>query len=110
MTYLRIRNWLCTASKITGPWTKHPDNPFYGAMAFDTSQKRGFEWRGDTESPFNQVGHNEIFVGSDGRFWLSCHGIRKDGIPLLVIDPIWFDEEGNIHSNGPTYTKQVVEW
>ncbi|WP_297087653.1 hypothetical protein [uncultured Draconibacterium sp.] len=44
------------------------------------------------------------------RCWLSCHGIQEDGVPKLVIDPIWFDEAGNIHSSGPTYTPQVVEW
>ena len=99
-----------TAPKITGPWTKHVNNPFYGAMNKATCKKNGFEWSGDENNPFIQVGVNEIFTGPDGRFWLSCHGIREDGIPLLVIDPIWFDEEGNIKSDGPSYTKQIIEW
>jgi xylan 1,4-beta-xylosidase len=98
-----------TSDKITGPYTKHPDNPFYGAMNKAACEKNGFEWQGDPESPFNQVGHNQIFTGPDGRFWLSCHGINETGVPFLVIDPIWFDDEGNIKSDGPTYTKQVVE-
>lgn len=97
-----------TAPAINGPWTKHPDNPFYGAMNPAACEKNGFEWSGDKNNPFNQVGHNEVFVGPDGRYWISCHGIREDGVPMLVIDPIWFDKEGNIHSTGPTYTKQVV--
>ena len=65
---------------------------------------------GDPENPFNQVGHNEIFKGPDGRYWLSCHGIGEDGIPKLVIDPLEFDMDGNIFSNGPTYTKQVISY
>lgn len=104
-----------TADKITGPWTKYEGNPFYGAMSKEACAKNGFEWKGDPNTPFNQVGHNEIFIGPDGRYWLSCHGIQKpeDGKqeePFLVIDPIWFDENGNVKSNGPTYTKQLVEW
>lgn len=99
-----------TAPAVTGPWTKHPDNPFYGAMNRKACEERGFQWEGDENTPFNQVGHNEIFKGPDGRRWLSCHGIGEDGIPLLVIDPIWFDDEGNIHSDGPTYTPQTIRW
>ena len=98
-----------TASKITGPWTKHASNPFYGAMNKNACAKNGFEWSGDVNSPFNQVGHNEVFKGPDGRFWLSCHGITEDGVPKLVIDPIWFEADGSIKSTGPTYTPQTVK-
>lgn len=99
-----------TAPKITGPWTKAVNNPFYGAMSKEACEKNGFEWYGDPQNPFNQVGHNEIFIGPDGRFWLSCHGIAKDGIPKLVIDPIWFDKDGTVKSIGPTYTEQKVDY
>lgn len=101
-----------TANKITGPWTKHPENPFYGAQNQKVCEERGFEYSYDSESPFNQVGHNEIFKGPDGRYWLSCHGIipdENDERPFLVIDPIWFDEAGNIQSDGPTYTEQKIQ-
>lgn len=103
-----------TASNITGPWKKAANNPFYGAMSKQACEKNGFEWQGDANSPFNQVGHNEIFVGPDGRFWLSCHGIvqPKDGKqeqPFLVIDPIDFDKKGNILKSNPTYTQQTIK-
>lgn len=98
-----------TAKSITGPWTKSPENPFYGAMSKGACEKNGFEWKGDPENPFNQVGHNEIFTGPDGRRWLSCHGITDEGTPFLVIDPIWFDENVNVKSTGPTYTRQTIE-
>ena len=98
-----------TAKSITGPWTKFQGNPFYGAMNKSTCDTNGFEWSGDPNSPFNAVGHNEIFIGPDGRYWLSCHGITEDAAPFLVIDPIWFDEKGQVQSNGPTYTQQVVK-
>ncbi len=99
-----------TADQVTGPWMKYEGNPFYGAMSKQACEKNGFEWAGDPEMPFNQVGHNEIFIGPDGRFWLSCHGIIPEKSPMLVIDPIWFDEDGNIQSDGPTYTPQTVKW
>ncbi|WAJ71799.1 glycoside hydrolase family 43 protein [Catenovulum adriaticum] len=97
-----------TAKSLKGPWIKNPDNPFYGAMSKIAAEKSGFTWQGDINSPFNQVGHNAIFTGPDGKLWLSCHGIDSSGIPSLVIDPIWFDEQGNVHSNGPSYTKQTI--
>lgn len=97
-----------TADKITGPWTKHSSNPFYGAQNPSAVEKNGFEFTGDPDQYFNQVGHNEIFTGPDGRLWLSCHGIGEDGIPMLVIDPLNISAEGTISSPGPTYTKQVI--
>ena len=101
-----------TASKITGPWKKYEGNPFYGAQSKAACNRNGFTWKGDPHSPFNQVGHNEIFVGPDGRYWISCHGITHDApeSPSLVIDPIWFDHNGNIKSNGPTYTLQQTNY
>lgn len=101
-----------TAPRITGPWTKFKENPFYGAMSKTKCTQNGFAWEGDPNMPFNQVGHNEIFKGPDGRYWLSCHGIIPDENhqekPFLVIDPIWFDEDGCIKSNGPSYTLQSI--
>ncbi len=98
-----------TAKKITGPWTKAENNPFYGAQSRETCEKNGLVYSGDPENPFNQVGHNEIFTGPDGRRWLSCHGIKPGENPFLVIDPISIDTAGKITAEGPTYTKQKIE-
>jgi len=97
-----------TAPAVNGPWTKHDDEPFYGAQSKAACKKNGFEWKGDPNNPFDQVGHNEIFTGPDGRLWISCHGIIPGKAPMLVIDPIWFEKDETVKSNGPTYTKQVV--
>ncbi|WP_262249781.1 glycoside hydrolase family 43 protein [Parapedobacter soli] len=97
-----------TAKSITGPWEKNEGNPFYGAQNKTTCKENGFEWQGNPENPFRGVGHNQIFKGPDGRYWLSCHGVAKERPPLLVIDPIWFDDNGNVQSNGPTYTLQSI--
>jgi xylan 1,4-beta-xylosidase len=103
-----------TSNSIKGPWIKNEGNPFYGAQSKATCQKNGMEYTGDENSPFNQVGHNQIFKGPDSRFWLSCHGILKANEgkqpkPFLVIDPIGFDKNGNIKANCPTYTRQIVK-
>ncbi len=97
-----------TADKITGPWTKFENNPIYGAQSKSACEKNNIQYSGDEKSPFNQVGHNQIFKGPDGRNWLSCHGILKANEgkqpkPFLVIDPTNFDKNGNITVNGPTY-------
>ncbi|AWB65485.1 hypothetical protein C2869_03120 [Saccharobesus litoralis] len=98
-----------TASQITGPWTKSATNPFYGAQRKDTTLKRGFTYSNDPNSPFTDVGHNEIFTGPDGNLWLSAHGIVKGQQPMLVIDPLKFDAKGNIVPMVPSYTKQRIE-
>lgn len=101
------------AAKITGPWKKYEGNPFYGAQNKTTCERNGLPYTGDEQSPFNQVGHNQVFTGPDGKLWLSCHGIlkaneRKQPKPFLVIDPIIFDDKGNIKTVNPTYTKQII--
>jgi xylan 1,4-beta-xylosidase len=100
-----------TAPAITGPWRKALENPFYGAQSRAACEKNGVPYTQIEETPFNQVGHNEIFRGPDGRLWLSCHGIlqSKPDQPMLVIDPIWFDEAGRVRSNGPTHRPQVIK-
>ena len=99
-----------TAPAVTGPWTKYEGNPFYGAQNQETCKKNGLPYTGDPNSPFQAVGHNEIFTGPDGRYWLSCHGILQGGNPLLVIDPIEISEAGVLSSPGPTHTPQTVQW
>jgi xylan 1,4-beta-xylosidase len=100
-----------TAPAITGPWTKAPDNPFYGEQSEAACAKNGLSYTGDPHSPFNQVGHNEVFTGPDGRLWLSCHGIMKNqpDRPMLVIDPIEFLSDGSIARKAPSYTRQVIQ-
>jgi len=99
-----------TAPRITGPWTKAPGNPFYGEQSEQACAKNGLPYTGNPASPFNQVGHNEIFTGPDGRLWLSCHGILKDKPeqPMLVIDPLDFDAAGNLVKKSPSYTPQTI--
>ncbi len=99
-----------TAPAITGPWTKAAQNPFYGEQSEAACENNGMAYTGNPNSPFNQVGHNEVFTGPDGRLWLSCHGIlkAKPDQPMLVIDPINFLSDDTIAKKSPTYTPQMI--
>jgi beta-xylosidase len=102
-----------TSISVKGPWKKYEENPFYGAQNRSTCQRNGLLYTGDEKSPFNQVGHNQIFTGPDGRIWLSCHGILKTNEgkqpkPFLVIDPLDFNSDGNIKLLKPSYITQNI--
>lgn len=96
-----------TAPKIKGPWTKNGE-PFYGMKNKELCLKRGFTWDENPENPFIHVGHNQVFLGADGHLWLSCHGIIAGKKPMLVIDPILFEQDGTIQKREPSYTLQTV--
>ncbi len=98
-----------TASSPLGPWTKWEGNPFFGAQDPKACEKNGMPYTGNPDSPLTRVGHNAIFTGPDGRDWLTCHYQEKGGRESLGFDPIWI-EDGQVRSNGPTCTEQVVEW
>lgn len=98
-----------TSKSITGPWVKYSGNPFYGAQSKGACANNGMEYTPNEKCEFDQVGHNEIFVGPDGRYWLSCHGIKQGEYPMLVIDPLDI-KDGVITSIGPTTSPQVVKW
>jgi beta-xylosidase len=99
-----------TSQKITGPWVKHPSNPWYGAQKPEFCKLHGIAFTGDLSHPFECVGHNAVFTGPDGRLWLSCHGNLRSQpkLPMLVIDPINFRLAGGIVQTPPTWTPQQV--
>ncbi len=100
-----------TATHIRGPWKKYEHNPLFGAYTEnDTTYlfKNG-QVIADPDCKISGIGHNQIFVGPDGRYWTSYHGYVK-GRPdaVTLIDPIWFEGDV-IRTNTPTYTPQEIE-
>ncbi len=101
-----------TATNIYGPWKKASDNPLFGSyMKNDTVYvvKNGVA----TPTPdfdIISIGHNQIFIGPDGRYWTSYHG-NKRGMDeaITLIDPIKF-KNGKVYTNTPTYTLQRIEY
>jgi xylan 1,4-beta-xylosidase len=99
-----------TAPAVTGPWTKAAHNPVYGSQSEAACKRAGLPYTANPENPFNQVGHNQVFAGPDGKPWLSCHGILKSkpDQPMLVIDPIPFLKDGTIPRFEPGYRERRI--
>ena len=97
-----------TAPFLKGPWTKR--GPVYGA--FDQKYLAGLTTppEHDPSSPFMGAGHNAVFTGPDGQLWLSCHGMLKNNVPKVCIDPIPFDTGGHIPYFGPSYQPREIRW
>jgi xylan 1,4-beta-xylosidase len=115
--YLFYSSWTCgyeigyaTAPAVTGPWTKAAHNPVYGSQSEAACKRAGLPYTANPENPFNQVGHNQVFTGPDGKPWLSCHGILKSKPeqPMLVIDPIPFLKDGTIPRFEPSYQQRRI--
>ncbi|HXG47413.1 MAG TPA: glycoside hydrolase family 43 protein [Methylomirabilota bacterium] len=73
-----------TASSPLGPFTKYSGNPI---------AKRGNGVFGP--------GHHCVVPGPDGRLWMVYHQQNSEKIGwerFLALDPIWFDEEGVLHT------------
>jgi xylan 1,4-beta-xylosidase len=99
--YLFYSSWgrgyevgVATAKSVHGPWTRAPNNPIYGAQDQKWCKQYKHVFTQDPSIPWRQVGHNSIFTGPDGRWWICAHGLRiGDGVlqSHLVIDPLNFD-------------------
>lgn len=104
-----------TAKNIYGPWKKYGHNPIWGCHSRNDTTWFYREGKAIpyTNCPvkFEGLGHNQVFTGPDGRFWVSYHGsftVEGKEKAAGMIDPIWF-EDGRIIANTPTYTEQRVE-
>lgn len=114
--YLFYSSWLrgyeigyATSDSPMGPWTKSPDNPIYGAQDPGACQRYGGTYSGDPKNPFLRVGHNNVFIGPDGGYWLSCHGIVKGKGPMLVIEPFKI-KNGRIIIGKPSVKAKKVRY
>jgi beta-xylosidase len=80
-----------TAASPRGPFTKYAGNPI---------AQRGKDVFGP--------GHHCVVEGPDGRLWMIYHQkntARVDWDRFLAIDPLWFDDQGVIH----TQTTRAVD-
>lgn len=77
----------------TGPWIQQPNNPIVSPRP-----------------PLTHVGHNGVFAGPDGRWWISyfMQFNGKESPERLAYDPIDFDAAGWIETVAPTLGRQVV--
>jgi beta-xylosidase len=98
-----------TATNIRGPWKKYEKNPLFGAKKEAVCVRYGEDVIEDKDFPYTHVGHNAVFLGPDGRYWISCHTYQKEvNRAYMLMDPFWF-EDGEIRTVAPTYTPQRVK-
>lgn len=98
-----------TSKSPLGPWIKAKENPIYGAQDKMRCKKYGGVYTGDESNPFGQIGHNSVFVGPDGRYWLSCHGIIGSSDPMLVIEPFSIVND-RIIIDKPSTKQKTIKW
>ena len=83
-----------TSKSPTGPFVKYAGNPI---------AHRG----GNVLGP----GHHCIVEGLDGKLWLVYHqkwNAEKNFHRFLAIDPLWFDDQGVIHTKVSRDTEQAA--
>lgn len=81
-----------TAQSPTGPFVKHSGNPI--------AQRSG-----NVLGP----GHHAVVEGPDEKLWMVYHQKFDDGQNyrrFIAIDPLWFDENGEIHAHVSRGTDQ----
>ena len=99
-----------TAKAVHGPWTKYAQNPIYGAQAKDWCKQYKHEFTQAPGIPYRQVGHNSLFIGPDGKWWICAHAyMEHDPVlhPHLVIDPLNF-KDGVFTATPVSFTTQSV--
>lgn len=62
-----------------GPWELASPEPIFGTRKkgyrTEIAKENGYEnlFYTDTEDPYQETGHNALFIGPDGNLWNSCH-------------------------------------
>ena len=111
-----------------GPWELVSQEPIFG------TRKRGYRPElaksggydnlkfTDTQDPYQETGHNALFIGPDGKLWSSCHYFMDEKrpypysptfeawekMPQMGYEPVYF-ENGRFYIKPPTWTEQTVE-
>lgn len=108
-----------------GPWQLVSREPIFG------TRKKGYRSEmaigggydhlifQDTEDPYQETGHNALFIGPGGELWNSCHYFMYEDrtypyspnlkpwekLPQLGIEPVTY-KDGMFYIEGPTWTEQ----
>ena len=110
-----------------GPWELVSQEPIFG------TRKKGYRPElavsggydhlqfTDTQDPYQETGHNALFIGPDGNLWTSCQYFMYDkrpypysqtfqsweNFPQLGIEPVHY-ANGTFYINPPTWTEQII--
>lgn len=100
-----------------GPWKLASPEPIFGTRKKDYRPEfSGGQIFTDTDDPYQETGHNALFIGPDGKLWNSCHYfIYQETLPAdapewmrhpqLGIEPVTFSD-GLFHISGPSFNFQ----
>jgi beta-xylosidase len=112
--------WERRAGQVTeGPWMIKHERRYYliysGSGADTPDYAVGYSVADKPEGPFTRAAHNPIVHRSEGlygpghgcavqdeagRWWHVYHQKRNDRVEwdrFICIDPLWFDQQGNLH-------------
>lgn len=120
---------LLKSTNPLGPWELVEEEPIFGTRKKHYRPELAIDGGYDhleftnTEDPYQETGHNALFIGPDGNVWSSCHYFMDEQrpypysqtfeewekTPQMGYEPIYF-ENGRFHIEGPTWTEQVVKY
>jgi len=89
------------ADNPLGPWTKSGDNPLLAT---------------DISNGISAPGHNSVVEAPDGDLYIIYHrhadaSCQKPNWDRVVcMDRLFFDEEGKLHTDGPSAMPRQVYW
>jgi beta-xylosidase len=112
-----------------GPWELATPEPIFGTRKKgyrpEMAQSGGYAHLQftDTQDPYQETGHNALFIGPDGNLWNSCHYFMYEKRPYpysktlepwekspqMGIEPVYF-KDGLFFIKGPTWTEQIVKY
>ncbi|MEO7767899.1 MAG: family 43 glycosylhydrolase, partial [Ferruginibacter sp.] len=112
-----------------GPWELVSNEPIFGtrkkAYRPELAKGGGYDHLKfqDTEDPYQETGHNALFVGPDGQLWNSCHYFMYEKrpypysqtfepwekTPQMGIEPVDY-KDGRFFIKGPTWTEQIINY
>jgi len=109
-----------------GPWELASPEPIFGTRkkGYRPELAKGGGYDNlqftDTEDPYQETGHNALFIGPGGRLWSSCHYFMYEKrpypysqtfqpwelTPQMGYEPVYF-KDGRFYIKGPTWTEQI---
>jgi beta-xylosidase len=112
-----------------GPWELASPEPIFGTRKkgyrAEMAKSNGYDnlQFTDTEDPYQETGHNALFIGPDGNFWNSCHYFMYEKRqypysqsfepwelgPQMGIEPVHY-KDGMFYINPPTWTEQIIKY
>lgn len=118
---------LMKSTSPLGPWELVDPEPIFGTRKKgyrpELAKEGGYDHLKfqDTEDPYQETGHNALFIGPDGELWNSCHYFMYNKRPYpysqtlkpwekgpqMGIEPVYY-KNGRFYIKPPTWTEQII--